>query len=209
MKFVLLFLAISQIFAMRVSPAADSLATSPAARTENSWYVFDPVWYTYDPIFYAYTSDVYYYWDSYYYPSYWTVWRQDGTAPAVNAQKEKVFKQEDAQKELSSLKKEIWGKEDFNTENVRKNKIYDPRWLMAQLKIARAVNLEDMLKSNEQKKNLRTEATSAAVSENETDKPKKKAEKKHREGEAVEEQRNESESESEADKPKKKAGKKH
>jgi len=42
------------------------------------------------------------------------------------------------------------------------NKIYDPKWLVAQLKISRAVVLEDLIKNSETKKSLRKE--SAAVS---------------------------------------------
>ena len=151
MKFVLLLLAVSQTFTMNISQASETLA----ARTQASWYVFDTVWYVYEPVYYTYTSDIYYYWDYWYYPSYWYVWRQDGTAATQNSKKS--FSKEEAQKELNSLKKEIWGKEDFSTETIRKNKIYDPRWLMAQLKIARAINLEDMLNNN-LKKNLRTDA---------------------------------------------------
>jgi len=49
-------------------------------------------------------NEQYYYWDYWYYPSYWVVWRQDGTAQPKTDQK--VFNKDEAQKELNSLKKE-------------------------------------------------------------------------------------------------------
>merc|ERR1719353_1083536 len=49
--------------------------------------------------------------------------------------------------ELKNLKKEIWGKDSFDTTELRKNnRAYDSRWLIAQLKITRALELEDNLK---------------------------------------------------------------
>ncbi len=53
--------------------------------------------------------------------------------------------------QLKTLKTEIWGNPDFSTEEIRKdNKAYDIKWLIAQLKITRALELEDTI-ANKQK----------------------------------------------------------
>lgn len=54
--------------------------------------------------------------------------------------------------ELKKLKNEIWGDENYDTTDMRQNNsVYDARWLVAQLKITRVLELEDYLASNARK----------------------------------------------------------
>lgn len=46
-------------------------------------------------------------------------------------------------KEVEQLKQEIYGNKDWNTNEIRKG--YDARYLLAQMKIARALELDDLL----------------------------------------------------------------
>ena len=49
-------------------------------------------------------------------------------------------------KEVEQLKQEIYGNKDWNTNEIRKiRKGYDARYLLAQMKIARALELDDLL----------------------------------------------------------------
>jgi len=170
MKLLILAIFIAQVFTMRltsdqpqtttidapknttqininVTPVTppSTLSTVEPVKT-NDVIVYDPVYYTETPVFYSYSPLTYYYWDNWYYPDYWLVYRNEASSRKSNG--EKKFNVQQATEELSSLKKEIWGKSGFNTEELRKsNKAYDPKWLMAQLKIARALNLEDTLRN--------------------------------------------------------------
>ena len=155
MKFVIFAVSITTIFAMHADINSNkALYEVIPANATQEYLLLDPVWYSFTPVIYDYTPVIYSYWDYWYYPSYWVSYRKENTASS----EKKKFNKEEAAKELSLLKKEIWGKESFNTDEIKRSqKVYDPRWLMAQLKIARALNLEDMMKNKEeQKKNLKS-----------------------------------------------------
>lgn len=126
------------------------------------YYAFDDWFYSYSPVHYTYTPTFYYYLcEWWWFPSAcdttYIVWRQkelntkkdDNTN---NKEEKKEFNLDEAQKQIKQLKKEIFGKEEYSTEEIRKNhKAYDPRWLLAQLKISRILFLEDELKSRNSK----------------------------------------------------------
>ncbi len=150
---------------------------------ETTYYKPDPVYYTYSYVSvtptlyywtYPYVSRNYYYSANLGYTYYYS-YRKDGNdveperhndankkdvSPAAapeeknkaNATPEKVSV-EDLKLTLKKLKQEIWDKEDYDTNEVR-NKAYDQKWLLAQLKISRTLELEDFLKSNKDNKSL-------------------------------------------------------
>jgi len=158
MKIAILIIVCSQIFALNSNKV-------DAVRTENKGFYYsysDPVYNSYTPVYYTYTPSSYYYTSdpnssvyygstayptTYSYTSYPYYWRKgDDNKNAPN--------HDEIEKELHSLKKEIWGNENYNTDQTRKDgKAYDSRWLIAQLKISRALELEDLIKehSNEPK----------------------------------------------------------
>jgi hypothetical protein len=151
MKLAILVILFAQIFTLGTKSSNDlsEINKKSVKSSSNSegkdWILYDPVWYSYSPVYYTYTPVYYYYWDYWYYPSYWVVWRNDDNKKPTNEKKEKEIKPEDIDKELASLKKEIWGKENVDLKEFRENnKAYDPRWLMAQLKISRALMLDDI-----------------------------------------------------------------
>lgn len=172
MKLAILTILICQAFTLKednqkkvnsVSPSGDSALRTNAESKDV--IVLDSVYYSSLPIYYTYSPIVYYYWDLYY-PAYWYVYRNEANGAIDKSKKEKKFNADEAKKEISTLKKEIWGNENFNTEEIKKNqKAYDPRWLMAQLKISRVLNLEDMIKNGESeaKNNLRTSTETTAT----------------------------------------------
>lgn len=111
-----------------------------------------------------YDDGYYYYYDAYYtftdgIPVYLWSYRKgkDGETKKEGENKKKESntpRKVDLEKEMKALKKELFGKEEYNTETLRKeNKAYDPRWLAAQLKIARVLAIEDLMVQNKQKKN--------------------------------------------------------
>jgi len=54
---------------------------------------------------------------------------------------------EEAQKELKELKKAVFTDENYDTSDLRTDgKAYDTKWLINQLKITRALEIEDILK---------------------------------------------------------------
>lgn len=120
----------------------------------------DPVYYSCSPIYYSYyTSPVYYYYHSY--PSYSTpttyfYYRKNQGNSKEDIQEKKSLKDksvEELQAELANIKKEIWGDEKFDTKELRNSgKVYDPRWLLAQMKITRVAELEDFLKLKQEAK---------------------------------------------------------
>jgi len=143
MKFVILALVIAQTFnlkANKITQEASALQSSARTTTDqwlygwSDWYYSSPaVYYSWGPSYYDFYAPAWGYW----------YWRAEGK----ESTEKKVFSVEEAQKEIKTLKKEIWGKEDFNTETLRSlKKVYDPKWLIAQLRIARVVMLEDMVK---------------------------------------------------------------
>ena len=164
MKFVLFFVMISQLFTFNLKALAQhhteevsSLLSS--ASNSDYYYVFDDWYYAYSPVYYTYTPTAYYYLcEWWWFPSAcdttYVVFRQnqlktgENSSPA-NKMEKRELKSEDAEKQIRALKKEIFGKEDFSTKEIRKNnKAYDPRWLLAQLKISRLFFLEDEVIKN-------------------------------------------------------------
>lgn len=126
------------------------------------YYVFDDWYYSFTPVYYTYTPTVYYYLcEWWWFPSAcdktYIIWRQNELNKNSNdtGKNNKIEKKEininEANKQIKQLKKEIFGKEDFSTSDIRKNnKAYDPRWLLAQLKISRLLFLEDEVNKNSQ-----------------------------------------------------------
>ena len=75
------------------------------------------------------------------------------------------MKKEDIEKQLKSLKKEIFGNETASTDKIRKEKkALNPKWLLAQMKISKVLFLEDEIK----KKMKPTEQKNAKVNMTET-----------------------------------------
>jgi hypothetical protein len=69
--------------------------------------------------------------------------KQDGDCHPHQSQQ---FDPETAKTELASLKKDVFSDEHYSTEQLRnQNKVYDPKWLITQLKIAKIVMIEDKL----------------------------------------------------------------
>ena len=191
MKFAILTLLISQAFFLR-QDEVESLDKEIPRRTEstaesNQYFYYTPVTYSYYPSYYSYS-----YYDYYYpYYSYWygLYWRTDGDNEAERSKeqpKPQEFDVEKAKTELAKLKKDVWGDEKYSTEEIRKNnKAYDSRWLLAQLKISRALELEDMIKNppkEEAKKKFLRKSNEAEelvkVNEKNTFNDDKKGEKK-------------------------------
>merc|ERR1711957_917635 len=162
MKFVLLIVMFAQLYTSNIKALAKyrvaELSTLlSTAQNSDFYYAFDDWYYAYSPVYYTYTPTSYYYLCEWLFPSAcdttYVVFRQnqlktgDNLAPAKMERRE--LKSEDVEKQIKVLKKEIFGKEDFSTKDLRKNnKAYDPRWLLAQLKIARLLFLEDEITKN-------------------------------------------------------------
>jgi hypothetical protein len=174
MKLVILALAISSIFTMKINSSQENVDSS---RTDqlvvydvypDCWPSICPYYYSVSPLVY---SDVYSYTYVDYFYSDFFIFRSESGAPV-----KQKFNKEKAAKELSSLKKEIWGTESFNTAEVRKTqKVYDPRWLLAQLKISKALTLEDAIKNGG--KNLRSDSEDSEESDRKLIEEKTKAKK--------------------------------
>merc|ERR1712151_83153 len=164
MKYILLFVLISNLYCSNLKALAKFHAKELEALLSTSqntdfYYVFDDWYYAYSPVYYTYTPTSYYYLcEWWWFPSAcdttYVVFRQnqlksgDNLSPS-NKIERRELKTEDAEKQVRTLKKEIFGKEEFSTKDLRKNnKAYDPRWLLAQLKIARLLFLEDELAKN-------------------------------------------------------------
>lgn len=155
MKLIILVILFTSIFCLN-SNNQENIEAGDIVYTFSSpaFYTYSPVYYSYTPASYYYTYDPFfgYYGSSYYldytyvvYPFYY---RGEAPSNKVVANKEKrTASKEEMEKELKNLKKEIWGNDKFNTTEIRKNnKAYDSRWLIAQLKITRALEIEDSLK---------------------------------------------------------------
>jgi hypothetical protein len=113
-------------------------------------YAFDSIYYDYNPVFYDYDPLVYssYEFSDLYLPSEFDYdMRKKGTKEE-NVKKVKKMNVDELKNELTKLKTEIWGKENFSTKDIRSNKkAFDARWIMAQLKISRVLVLEDTMKN--------------------------------------------------------------
>ena len=164
MKFVLLFVMISQLYcnnikAMAKYHTAELTELLSTAQNSDFYYVFDSWYYSYSPVYYTYTPTAYYYLcEWWWFPSAcdttYVIFRQsqlktgDNLSP-TNKMERRELKKEDAEKQIKALKKEIFGNETYSTTELRKNnKAYDPRWLLAQLKLARLLFLEDEVGKN-------------------------------------------------------------
>lgn len=119
---------------------------------EETYYVFEPFWYYVEPVYY----DPVVSYETYLEPLY----VEESIEPLYDIyfrkQEEKTNikqpKTEDLKKELKELKKTVFGNEKFNTTQLRKSKkIYDSKWLLAQLKISKILALEDSLKKGKKK----------------------------------------------------------
>merc|ERR1711957_653401 len=161
-----------------------------------AYYGYSPVYYSYLPASHYYQYDPYfgYYGSSYYqdytyvnYPFYYR-----GAAPTNKNDKKPE-------------KKESWANEKFDTTDIRKkNKAYDSRWLVAQLKISRALELEDNMKKGgkksrdedssdeEMRKKKNAKKTKSSEEEEAEDKKKnaKKTKKSSEEEEAEDKKKN-------------------
>merc|ERR1711934_188555 len=188
-------------FNSRMTEDTDGIYTfsSPA------YYSYSPVYYSYVPASYYYSYDPYfgYYGSSYYldytyvvYPFYYR-----GTAPNTNDKKaeKKESTTAEMKSELKNLKKEIWGKDSFDTTELRKNnRAYDSRWLIAQLKITRALELEDNLKK------MKKENPKRVDDELDEDEELRKKKKKMEESKKAEKKKKKKKKKKDADKKKKK-----
>jgi hypothetical protein len=108
------------------------------------------------PIYYDYVYTPYYY---YYYPTTYYYYRKEGNTDHHQVNKTEIIKpgtEEDAKKELKALKTELFKDADFDTAKMRAN-AYDEKWLIQQLKLTRALQIEDFLKTKSKKtKNMQT-----------------------------------------------------
>ena len=164
MKFVLFFAMISLLFSYNLKSLSKH-RTEEVSNLLNSasqsdfFYDFDDWYYAYSPVYYTYTPTAYYYLcEWWWFPDAcdetYVVYRQKQLKSGEKISSSKQFEKRelktgDAEKQIRALKKEIFGKEDYSTKELRKNnKAYDPRWLLAQLKIARLLFLEDEITRN-------------------------------------------------------------
>ena len=144
MKLAILLVLTLQVLSLRLRDRKTQLSSENSVVYLSSYV--DPIYYSYTPIYYTYYSSPYYYYyyepSSYVYPSstIFTYFRKG------EPEQKKEKSPEEIKEEIAKLKKEVWGKSDFETDTIRKNgKAYDSRWLLAQLKITRVLELEDLL----------------------------------------------------------------
>ncbi len=152
--------------------------------TENVWINpqvvdhLDPVYYSCSPMYYTYySSPIYAYYtqkstcsqpsnQNYLYVFYRTN-KENGEEG--NAKPIKDMSVDELKKEVEEMKKAIWGNPEFDTSELRKeNKVYDPKWLLAQMKITRVAELEDFIElkeKNETQVNNRKDDNQAAVNQ--------------------------------------------
>lgn len=161
MKLLILATLLCSIFSTNLKALSKSLYSNKSSDILiDNYYIFDDWYYSYTPVYYTYTPTVYYYLcEWWWFPTAcettYIVYRQNElNKNSKEANKNsKIEKREininEANNQIKQLKKEIFGKENFSTENLRKNnKAYDPRWLLAQLKISRLLFLEDEVTKN-------------------------------------------------------------
>lgn len=173
MKLIISSLLLIQIFSLRVQADSNRVETESG----ETYYVFYSPEPKYYPVTYYYWTPAYIY-NLYYkytvYPVYYTTVNTLRTYKVIKVSKRTSAetyteselpeaKLEDLQSELKALKKEIWNNESYSIEDLRKSgKIYDPRWLMAQMSLTRVIAIEDMIdaKSRNLKAPSRTEEVS-------------------------------------------------
>lgn len=123
------------------------------------YYIMDEYWFETEPIEYIYVPTLVPTYD-YIVDTYEPVIDQYFRKQSDNTKKEKS--KEEIEKEIKALKREIFGNETASTTKIRKeHKAYDPKWLLAQMKISRVLFLEDQIKKSE-KKNRHNETKTVA-----------------------------------------------
>ena len=149
MKFITFALLIFNVYTIK-------LKSQSSLNTEYYWITpeyIDPVYYSCTPIYYSYYSSPIYFLNQE--PpkpeTTYIFYRKGENKENLKSplQKKSI---DELKKELSDLKKFIWGDPQFDTSKLRKeSKIYDAKWLLAQMKITRVAELEDILST--EKKN--------------------------------------------------------
>lgn len=139
---------------LSVEPAKNATNTTEKNETivtyyEPVYYIMDEYWYETEPIEYIYVPTLVPTYD-YIVDTFEPVIDQYFRKQNGNTQKEKS--KEEIEKEVKSLKREVFGNETASTTKIRKeHKAYDPKWLLAQMKISRVLFLEDQIKKSEKK----------------------------------------------------------
>ncbi len=158
MKLIILALLIASAYTLNYT----NNSNAQSEETEVVYTFSSPTYYSYTPVYYSYVPATYYYnydpFYGYYGSSYYSdftyvvypFYYRGETGSSTSSKGKKEATKEDMNSEMKNLKKEIWGKENFDTSEIRiSNKAYDSRWLIAQLKISRALELEDNLRNKE------------------------------------------------------------
>ena len=173
MKLVILLIVAMNVFSLKVKERKSS-SQCPLYYSSYTDSTLSPVYYSDSPIYYTYFSSPYYHYfidPSYVIPTKTvsTNYRkEDGTRKAKPSS-------DDLMQELRELKKEIWGREEWSTEDLRDSgKVYDARWLLAQLKITRVVELEDMLNIKYNQENEKEEAIAVRKEDGDEDETPKR-----------------------------------
>lgn len=202
MKLIIALILVVSVFSLRVVKEKKENEKGIAYTYSTPvYYASTPVYYTYTPSSYYYSFDPYssYYFGSYVYPttfsyaSYPYYWRKTGqegeNAQKPEAGKKPEFKPEEAEKEIKYLKKEIFGDENYNTDEVRKSKkIYDAKWLISQLKLTRILEIEDLMKlyeeNNKKKDNRKANISDVKMENKPSDKVEAEVKEKTKEKES-------------------------
>lgn len=173
MKLAILLIVAMNVFSLKVKERKSS-SQCPLYYSSYTDSTLSPVYYSDSPIYYTYFSSPYYHYfidPSYVIPTKTvsTNYRkEDGTRKAKPSS-------DDLMQELRELKKEIWGREEWSTEDIRDSgKVYDARWLLAQLKITRVVELEDMLNIKYNQENEKEEAIAVRKEDGDEDETPKR-----------------------------------
>ena len=173
MKLAILLIVAMNVFSLKVKERKSS-SQCPLYYSSYTDSTLSPVYYSDSPIYYTYFSSPYYHYfidPSYVIPTKTvsTNYRkEDGTRKAKPSS-------DDLMKELRELKREIWGREEWSTEDIRESgKVYDARWLLAQLKITRVVELEDMLNIKYNQENEKEEAIAVRKEDGDEDETPKR-----------------------------------
>ena len=173
MKLAILLIVAMNVFSLKVKERKSS-SQCPLYYSPYTDSTLSPVYYSDSPIYYTYFSSPYYHYfidPSYVIPTKTvsTNYRkEEGTRKAKPSS-------DDLMQELRELKKEIWGREEWSTEDIRDSgKVYDARWLLAQLKITRVVELEDMLNIKYNQENEKEEAIAVRKEDGDEDETPKR-----------------------------------
>ena len=173
MKLAILLIVAMNVLSLKVKERKSS-SQCPLYYSSYTDSTLSPVYYSDSPIYYTYFSSPYYHYfidPSYVIPTKTvsTNYRkEEGTRKAKPSS-------DDLMQELRELKKEIWGREEWSTEDIRDSgKVYDARWLLAQLKITRVVELEDMLNIKYNQENEKEEAIAVRKEDGDEDETPKR-----------------------------------